>query len=50
MTASNKDTLLRANASMTRGDYEGFLSLCTEDTQWTFVGDRTLEGKVVVRD
>jgi uncharacterized protein len=49
MTASNKDVLLRANASMARGDYEGFLSHCTDDTTWTFVGDRTLKGKGAVR-
>ncbi|WP_247679811.1 MULTISPECIES: nuclear transport factor 2 family protein [Chitinophaga] len=38
-----------ANAMITRGDYEGFLSSCTDDTTWTFVGDRILRGKEAVR-
>jgi len=46
---NNKDILVRANAAITQGDYEGFLSYCTDDTKWTFVGDKTLEGKEAVR-
>ena len=49
MTDNNKDILQRANAAMARGDYEGFLSQCTDDTRWAFVGDRTLDGKAAVR-
>ena len=36
---SNKDVLTRANAAVSAGDYEGFLSFCSADTHWTFVGD-----------
>jgi ketosteroid isomerase-like protein len=27
----------------------GFLSFCSDDTQWTFVGDKTLRGKEALR-
>ena len=49
MPTSNKTILETANAFVTRGDYEGFLAHCTDDTHWTFVGDRTLDGKEAVR-
>lgn len=49
MDLNNKATLEQANALITKGDYEGFLSFCTEDTKWTFVGDTTLQGKEAVR-
>ncbi|NLR78235.1 nuclear transport factor 2 family protein [Chitinophaga eiseniae] len=49
MSLNNKATLDMANAMITRGDYEGFLSFCTDDTTWTFVGDRILQGKEAVR-
>ena len=50
MIENNKTTLEKANTAITRGDFEGFLSFCTEDTKWTFVGDKTLKGKQAVRD
>ena len=49
MSEKNKSILKEANAAITKGDYEGFLSYCSDDTQWTFVGDRTLNGKEAVR-
>lgn len=49
MSDYNKSVLQKANAAITQGDYEGFLSFCTDDTEWTFVGDRTLRGKEAVR-
>jgi len=49
MEFDNKAILIEANAAITRGDNEGFLSFCTEDTEWTFVGDETLKGKEAVR-
>lgn len=49
MPESHKETLQKANAAIMKGDYEGFLKFCTEDTEWTFVGDRTLRGKEAVR-
>jgi ketosteroid isomerase-like protein len=49
MSDNNKEVLKRANAAITGGDHEGFLALCTEDTEWEFVGERTLRGKEAVR-
>lgn len=45
----NKGILLNGNAAIASGNNEGFLSLCLEDTVWTFVGERTLHGKEAVR-
>jgi uncharacterized protein len=49
MSASNKTLLEKANAAILKGDYEGFLSYCSEDTEWTFVGEQVLTGKDAVR-
>lgn len=49
MAENNKTILEKANAAITQGDNEGFLSFCTDDTVWTFVGDKTLQGKAAVR-
>lgn len=49
MPESNKAILEAANAAIIEGDNEGFLSFCTVDTEWTFVGERTLQGKEAVR-
>ncbi|PWK78230.1 ketosteroid isomerase-like protein [Mucilaginibacter oryzae] len=47
---SNREILEKANEAFSRGDYEGFLTYCTEDTKWTYVGDRILDGKDKVRE
>jgi len=49
MAESNKEILVKANAAISEGDYEGFLSHCTDNTEWTFIGDKTLQGKEAVR-
>ncbi|GEM49314.1 nuclear transport factor 2 family protein [Deinococcus cellulosilyticus] len=49
-TQKMKMVLEEANQAITRGDFEGFLKFCTEDTEWNFVGDRTLRGKEAVRE
>lgn len=49
MSLNNKTVLEKANAAVTKGDNEGFLAFCTDDTIWTFVGDKTLQGKEAVR-
>jgi ketosteroid isomerase-like protein len=49
MELDNKAILLKANAFVTDGDNEGFLSFCTDDIEWTFIGDKTLRGKAAVR-
>lgn len=50
MSKTNKEILETANAAISKGDFEGFLALCTEDTVWAFEGDRTLRGKAAVRE
>lgn len=50
MSDANKQILERANAAIAAGDFDGFLSFCTDDTTWNFVGERVLEGKQAVRD
>lgn len=50
MSKANKQTLEQANSAIAKGDFEGFLALCTEDTVWAFEGDRTLRGKAAVRE
>lgn len=49
MSLTNKEILLKANSCVTNGDNEGFLSFCTDDVVWEFVGDRILEGKEAIR-
>jgi uncharacterized protein len=49
MLAKNKAILEEANAAIAQGNYEEFLSFCSDDTKWTFVGDKTLNGKAAVR-
>ena len=46
---TNKTILEKANACITKGDNEGFLSYCTDDTEWDFAGDQLLRGKEAVR-
>lgn len=38
-----------ANAAIAAGDYEGFLSFCTDSSEWIFVGEQTINGKEGVR-
>lgn len=49
MSENNKATLQKANEAIIKGDNEGFLSYCTEDTEWKFIGEQTLRGKEAVR-
>ena len=49
MSEVNKAVLQKANALIMKGDNEGFLSFCTDDTKWVFIGDKTLQGKEEVR-
>ncbi len=46
----NKAILEKTNRAITKGDKEGFLEHCTEDTEWHFVGERILRGKEAVRE
>ena len=50
MSSQNKNVLTQANACVSTGDNEGFLSFCTDDIIWNFVGDKILTGKQAVRE
>ena len=50
MSDTNKAILTEANAAVAKGDHEGFLAHCTDDVEWTFVGEQTLKGKEAVLD
>jgi uncharacterized protein len=42
---TNREILEKANEAFSNGHFDELLTYCTEDTKWTFVGDRTLNGK-----
>lgn len=46
---NNKTILEQANAAITAGDYETFLTYCSDDAEWNFVGDQELKGKEEIR-
>ena len=46
----NKTVLEKANDAISKGDHETFLSHCSENTKWIFVGDQVLSGKEEVRN
>lgn len=46
---STKELVEKINTTFAEGDTEGFLSFCTDDVQWTMVGDRTVKGKEAIR-
>ena len=49
MSEQNKSVLEKANAAISEGDIEGFLSYCADGIEWTMVGDKPLKGKEAVR-
>lgn len=46
---TNKVLLKTANEALEKGDIDGFLSFCTDDTEWVFIGEKTLKGKEAVK-
>jgi uncharacterized protein len=49
MPGKYKEILMQGNAAIADGNHEAFLSHCTDDTEWIFVGEQTLKGKDAVR-
>ena len=49
MSERNKAVLQAANAAISKGNIEGFLSFCAEDIEWTTVGEETIKGKEALR-
>jgi uncharacterized protein len=49
VSQGNKAVLQEANAAISKGNIEGFLSFCAEEIEWTTVGGETIKGKEAVR-
>ena len=49
MSQTHKEILTKANEAIARGDFEGFLLHCTDETVWNFLGEKILNGKEAVR-
>lgn len=49
MSEAHKRTLEELNAAIRALDFDRALTLCTDDTRWTFEGDKVLEGREAVR-
>ena len=47
--SAKKANLEKGNAAVAEGNYEGFLSLCADDMEWTFIDDKNLQGQEAVR-
>ncbi len=50
MSAKNKEIVEKVNAAFTNNKPEDFLSFCTENVEWTMVGDKTFNGKGAIRE
>ena len=50
ISTTHKQVVEQANDAFSRNDTEGFLNLCTEDVEWTMVGDTTVRGKSAIRE
>ena len=49
MSERNKEIVGKVNAAFLEGNFEGFLEFCTDDVEWTIVGDRSVKGKEAIR-
>ncbi len=45
----NKEILKKGNIAIAEGNSDGMLSFCADNTERTFIGNRTLKGKEAVR-
>ncbi|RJQ55878.1 MAG: nuclear transport factor 2 family protein [Desulfobacteraceae bacterium] len=49
MSAKNKEIVEKVNAAFAENDVEGFLSFCTDEIEWTMVGEKHVKGKEDIR-
>ena len=49
MSDKSKEIVEKVNAAFAENNLEGFLSFCTDDVEWTMVGDKTVKGKESIR-
>jgi ketosteroid isomerase-like protein len=50
VTSNHKRVVEAANAAFARNDMEAFLGLCSDNLEWTMVGDTTVRGKQAIRE
>lgn len=50
MSEKNKEIVAKADAAFAKGDVEAFLALCSEDVEWTMVGQKFVKGKDAIRE
>jgi len=50
MSDKNREIVEKINAAFAEGNTEGFLGECTDNVEWTIVGDKTVYGKDNIRE
>lgn len=50
MSDKNREIVEKVNSSFAEGNTEGFLSFCSDDLDWTMVGEKRVRGKDAVRE
>jgi uncharacterized protein len=48
--ATKREIVEKVNAAFSENSVEGFLSCCTDDVEWTMVGDNMVKGKEAIRN
>ena len=48
--STHKRILEQVNNAFAKNDIDGFLDLCTENIEWTMVGDTIVTGKKAIRE
>lgn len=50
VASTHKRIVEQANEAFANNDMESFLDLCTENLEWTMVGESTIRGKKAIRE
>ena len=50
VASTHKRVVEQANAAFARDEMEAFLELCTDNVEWTMVGESTVKGKRAIRE
>jgi uncharacterized protein len=49
LASDRKSIVNKVNEAFTKNNVEAFLALCSNDIEWTMVGDTTVKGKDAIR-
>jgi uncharacterized protein (TIGR02246 family) len=49
MSEKRKEIVEKVDRAFAQNNFEGFLSFCAEDVEWTIVGEQTVKGKDSIR-